>query len=76
MRTYTVSCEWDPDAGVWYVSDSDVPGLATEASSFEALELKLQAMIPELLELNAAADPREPVPFELITRKHELARLA
>lgn len=76
MRTYTVSCEWDADAAVWYVADSDVPGLATEAPTLDLLEAKLQRMVPELLELNAGLQPHQAVPFELITRKHELAKLA
>jgi len=76
MRRYTVSCEWDPEAGVWYVADSDVPGLATEAPTLEALEIKLQQMVPELLVLNVGLAPHQAVPFDLITHKHELARLA
>jgi len=76
MRTYTVSCEWDADAGVYYVAESDVPGLATEAPTLDALESKLRRMIPELLELNAGLAVDQAVPFELITHKHELARLA
>jgi predicted RNase H-like HicB family nuclease len=76
MRTYTVSCEWDAEARVWYVAESDVPGLVTEAPTLEVLEAKLHQMIPELLELNGGLDPHQAVPFELITHKHELARRA
>lgn len=76
MRSYTVSCEWDAEARVWYVAESDVPGLATEAPTLDAMESKLQRMIPELLELNVGLTTHQPVPFELITHKHELARLA
>jgi predicted RNase H-like HicB family nuclease len=72
-KTYTVTCLWDADARVWYVAETDVPGLATEAATVEDMERKLLSMIPELLELNDAARPPQPVPFELIARKHELA---
>lgn len=50
---YTVSCRWDSEAGVWYVDDSDVPGLATGADTLDGLVRKLQTLIPELLEANA-----------------------
>lgn len=43
---------YDEEAQVWFVNDSDVPGLNAEAESQEELRLKLLAMIPELLELN------------------------
>lgn len=70
---YTVICHWDDEACVWYVAESDVPGLATEAATFEELESKLRVMVPELLALNTPASEREHVPFDLITRKRELA---
>ena len=44
---------WDADAKVWVATSEDVPGLATEAGDLEALLRKLEAMVPELLELNA-----------------------
>ncbi|MEL6062613.1 MULTISPECIES: DUF1902 domain-containing protein [unclassified Methylobacterium] len=48
-RHAVVRCAWDSEAAVWYVSDSDVPGLATEAASLEALRQKLPGMIEDLL---------------------------
>jgi predicted RNase H-like HicB family nuclease len=53
-RSYTVHCTWDAEAGVWYVSECDVPGLVTEAATVEEMNRKLEQMIPELLEANAA----------------------
>jgi predicted RNase H-like HicB family nuclease len=49
---YTVNCRWDEEARVWYVADSNVPGLATGADTLDELLGKLQTLIPELLELN------------------------
>lgn len=72
-KTYTVGCLWDDESRMWYVAESDVPGLATEAATVEEMERKLLRMIPELLELNGAQGAQQPVPFELIARKHELA---
>jgi hypothetical protein len=73
MHTYTVTVRWDDEAALWYVDDSDVPGLATEAESLELMERKLGTLIPELLDLNAPSRPDGPVPFELIARKFELS---
>ena len=47
----TVTALWD-DAGVWDAESEDVPGLVTEAATTERLVAKLQATIPELLEVN------------------------
>lgn len=50
--TFKVQAFWDKDAEVWVATSSDVPGLATEASSIEILTQKLRVMIPELVVLN------------------------
>jgi predicted RNase H-like HicB family nuclease len=50
--TYHVQADWDPEASVWVATSDDVPGLATEAETIEALTQRLRAMIPELLEAN------------------------
>lgn len=73
-KTYTVACLWDEEARMWYVAETDVPGLATEAATLEEMEQKLLRIIPELIELNDGSATRRNVPFELIARKHELAR--
>ena len=53
-------------------SSDDVPGLATEADTTEALVQKLKTLIPELLDLNGRT-PSKPIAFELLTRRFELA---
>lgn len=62
-----VKAEWDEEAGVWYVSNTDVPGLAAEADSPEELLKLLDALIPELIELNALDGEAEsgPVSYSL-----------
>lgn len=70
---YAVTVLWDAEARVWYVADTDVPGLATEADTLEQMERKLAVMIPELLALNEPSYLPHPVPFELIARKQELS---
>ena len=70
-----IRAEWDADAGVWVATSDDVPGLATEAETLEALSAKLDAMVPELLDANGY--PAGPdVPFELLARKFSVARRA
>ena len=73
-HSYTVHCTWDAEAGVWYVSDSDVQGLATEAATVEEMNRKLELMIPELLEANAVRSLDGGVPFELLAHRHSTAR--
>ncbi len=71
-KPYYVHAQWDDEARVWVASSDDVPGLATEADTAEELVEKLKSMIPELLDLNGIVHPR-PVPFELLTRRFEVA---
>jgi hypothetical protein len=75
-KSHTVACHWDAEAQVWYVAETDVPGLATEAATLEQMEWKLLRMVPELVELNESRGRPGDVPFELIARKHELASCA
>ena len=59
MKTeYVVNLEWDSDAAVWVATSEDVPGLALESGSFDALVERLRSAVPELLALNGtdAAD--------------------
>ena len=44
---------WDSEAGVWVAESDHIPGLVTEAETLEQLAVKLESLIPELLELNA-----------------------
>ena len=53
------------------MSQTNVPGLATESATVEAMTRKLKVLIPELLSLNGGGDAIE-VPGELLWRKQEL----
>ncbi len=57
---------------MWVATSDDVPGLATEAETTEALVDKLKTLIPELLASNGQTPPM-PIAFELLTRRFELA---
>ena len=68
-----VRAEWDEEARVWVATSDDVPGLATEEGTIEALIEKLKVIIPELLEANGQSMEAE-VPFEVMTRRFEVAQ--
>lgn len=72
-RTYTVNAVWDPEAAVWVAESDDVPGLATEATTFEGLAEKLRTMVPELLELNGVLPPdaAAAVHFRIVAERDE-----
>ena len=70
-----VRAEWDEVARVWVATSDDVPGLATEESTMEALIAKLKILIPELLDANGMGREDE-VPFEILTRRFETAQPA
>lgn len=59
----------DPDANVWYVLESTVPGLHVEADSFEEMVETLEECIPELLIANGLMTRKKrqsSVPWELV----------
>jgi predicted RNase H-like HicB family nuclease len=72
VKPFFVRAEWDEEAAVWVATSDDVPGLVTEEATMEGLIQKLRIIIPELLEANGLTPGKE-VPFELITRRFEIA---
>jgi hypothetical protein len=64
---------WDEEAKVWVATSEDVPGLATEAPSWDKLIPKLKVMIPELLDANGYADGDEEVRFKVLGEINEVA---
>jgi hypothetical protein len=47
----TVSLTWDDEAYVWLAGSDDVPGLALESGSLDALMERVKFAIPDLLGL-------------------------
>lgn len=68
LHLYRVVCAYDAEAGVWYVADSDVPGLSLEAPTRDAMVQRIREAAPELLELNGHLDRDEieRAPIELL----------
>lgn len=78
VPAYTIRADWDPEADVWVAVSDEVPGLATEAATLEALTEKLRALIPELLEANLhqTGGAEEELSFEIVGHRRERLRMA
>lgn len=77
-RCVTVKAEWDEEARVWYVAESDLPGLVAEAASPEALLSKIRVLVPEIVELNRHLldwEPENELPINFTVQQRELIRL-
>lgn len=68
IKRYLVNAEWDADASVWVATSDDVPGLVTESDTLEALQSKVQLMVPELLEANGCLPANKIIQIELLMR--------
>jgi hypothetical protein len=75
MRLIVVTAKYDDEANVWYVEESNVPGLRTEAPSLEALRAKLPGLVEDLVEINQL-DFRGEVPIEVIAHARTTVTLA
>jgi predicted RNase H-like HicB family nuclease len=75
VKPFFVRAEWDEEASVWVATSDDVPGLVTEEATMEGLIQKLKTIVPELLEANGIKTGQG-VPFEVITRRFEIAQSA
>lgn len=53
MALWTIRAEYDPEAQVWYSVAGDIPGLAIDAATPDALAIKAGTMLPDLLEIHA-----------------------
>jgi hypothetical protein len=63
MDVVRVRAHWDDDAQVWWAESDDVPGLATEAATFEELGENVRSIAPDLLSINKGVT--DPVQIEL-----------
>lgn len=70
-----IRAEWDEETSVWVATSDDVPGLATEEATVEALITKLKIIIPELLDANGI-HVKQGIPFEVTTRRFEIVQTA
>jgi len=68
-KIIVVKAAFDPEARVWFVEESDLPGLNLEADRLEDLVEKLPGAVRDLLETGASGgeyDKSQDIPIELI----------
>ncbi len=73
MNSIIVKAEWDSEASVWVAESDDVPGLAAESATLEALRPKVLAMISDLIELNNMEIQLSEIPVHIMA--HSLDRM-
>ena len=76
---FKINVQWDDDARLWYVEDSNVPGLVAEAPTVEAMEALLHVRVPELLELNMPQLLKAHAPrpsYEVVTHRQQEVAVA
>ena len=68
---FKVVAMWDSEAEVWYVSETDVPGLNAEGETLDELLAELRILVPELLLLNGVITAQDKngieVPWDLVS---------
>ena len=72
-KLFFIRAEWDEEGAVWVATSDDVPGLATEAATMEALSDKLGDLVPEMLALNGYAVAGE-IAYKVLARKLSITR--
>ena len=55
-KSLKVRAHWDADVRRWWAESDEIPGLVTEADTFDDLVREITLVAPELLELNGCAD--------------------
>jgi hypothetical protein len=75
MRRYAVvRVAWDDEAKVWFVQETDIQGLATEAATLEELRRKVPMIVRDLWE--DELDRPEEIEIDFIAYAHDRVRLA
>lgn len=76
MKLITIECRWDADAKLWYVHESNLPGLGGEAPTRRAMNALLRERIPEMLKLNTPeCTDHTDMPVELLMSRKEKLQL-
>ncbi len=77
MPVFTIKVSLDNESGVYFVADSNVPGLHAEADSLDEMRDTIFQLAPDLLCANGIIKPRSQecdVPLELVMRESIKAR--
>lgn len=74
QRSYTIYAKWDDEAQVWFVDQTDIPGLVTEAPTPEQFIEHVKELALDLIEMNDSVS--NDVPVELLWSGSQKLRLA
>jgi hypothetical protein len=61
--SYNVNLNWDNESYVWTATSKDVPGLALESGSADALIERVKFAVPDLLDLKTLKDTNIQIDF-------------
>lgn len=79
QEAYSATTAWDAEAGVWYVSETDFPGLVAEAETPQALMREIRLLIPELCDANRhlmrTRSPDQEIVIQLMAEHRETIML-
>ena len=73
MMLVVVKAAYDPEARVWYVESSDLPGLSVEAATVETLQEQLSLAVADLIEASGEEGDFD-IPIEIIAHSSARAR--
>jgi hypothetical protein len=73
-RHAVVRVAWDEEAKVWYVEDSDIQALATEADTLEAPRERIKVITADLL--SDAPNHPDDIELDIIAYVHDRVTLA
>jgi hypothetical protein len=66
---YSIHIAWDAEVNLWYIAESNVPGLVGEAPTWESMMALLRERVPEMLaENHCPADAG--IPLQVLTTSH------
>lgn len=75
MRRHAIiRAAWDDEAQVWYIEDTDIPGLVTESETLEGLRQRIRNILPDLLQ--DVTDKPDEIEIDLIAHRHERVQTA
>lgn len=77
MKMFVIKVKLDSESGVYYVAESNVPGLHVEADSLDEMRDSIFELAPDLLVANGVIKPHIhgcDVPLELVMQESLKAR--
>jgi hypothetical protein len=69
MTIRRIEVAWDDDAKIWYVAKTELPGLVSEAPTYELLMERAIAEIPKLVALNRTVYDGDSIVVSFVTEQ-------